>query len=248
MSNFKGKNYNYIVMDAVAGAGDLSLVGGVVKFGNPLQVVCEYKNLIPGKCTTTASAAGVARVMTMTFATATNSGNYGVMLQQYNPNTQLTLTRYFYYTADATATVNEIHTGLAAAINADSNIKVSAVGGATLVVTADAGYEMFTMANASEATDTFTLVVTTAGNYAVGTLAALALKGITVTGAAYTTVHMEYNMVMTPSNFVATTEPYILDIYLNEADAQTAALVTAFDNMFAGEAGGVANPEAIAVE
>ena len=45
MSNFKGKNYNYIVMDAVAGAGDLSLVGGAVKFGNPLQYVCDYNGM-----------------------------------------------------------------------------------------------------------------------------------------------------------------------------------------------------------
>lgn len=246
MSNFKGPNYNYLVLDTVqAAAADLQLAGGVISFGNPLQVICDYKNLIPGKCSAVAAVAETAQVSTLTF-TAANSTDYGIRIDQFDPVNGRTITKFYYYTSDATATATEIATAFAAAINADTTIKVTAVGGATLVLTADAGYALFTVTNITDTT--VANVLTTPGVVAKGTQAALALKGITVSGASYSTVHMEYGMNMTPVITGQLTEKYVLDIYLNQADGDTAALVTAFDNLFAGVAGGVANPEAIAVE
>lgn len=249
MGIYLGKNYNYLVLDVIqAAAADVQLKGGVINFGDPLQIVCDYKNLIVGKCSVTTAVAQTNQVSTLTF-TAANNTEYGISIDWWDPTLDKTVRKVYYYTSDATATATEIANAFAAAITADPTSKVTAVGGATLVITATAGYPFFNVNNIAEGTTVAgTTTPTTPGVAAIGTQAALAAKGITVANATYTTVHMEYNMNMNPVNAVATLEPYVLDIYLNDGDANEAALSTAFNDIFKADDGAGAVPlDAVAV-
>ncbi len=69
----------------------------------------------------------------LTFSAATNSSVYTLSINNVNVS----------YTADASATVAEIHTGLAAAINAESSLQaLAATGGAVLQIVDDTGADI----------------------------------------------------------------------------------------------------------
>ena len=219
-------NQWYAVLDTVqASAADLSVVNGLIRSGNPLADVCYYNAIT--KASITAPVTEVLQVTTVT-PTAVASTTYGITISQYDYATGNAIVRqYFYTTAASGDTATTICNSFRTQINNDAVIKVAATGAATLILTAETGYPQFTViftnGNASLAQSTGT-----AGVVAVGTTAALARQGITVTGASYTQVHIEYNQRSGLNLKDQVTLASVFDLYINQADANRAALVTAW--------------------
>ena len=240
-------NQGYLVVNTVQASGaDLTLNNGVISFGNPAQTICKYLDIT--KASVTASVAEVLQVTTLTPTAAANSV-YEILIEQFNPVTGNTMTfQYSYTTAASGDTATTIGNYFRELITADPLIKIAATGTTTLILTAEAGYAQFTV-TILQTGGGFTQSTGTAGVVAVGTTAALALQGITVSGAAYTTVHMEWTPVTGATVKTPNGTPFVLDIYLNEADGDTAALTAKFQYTLAGRevsAGGPANPEILA--
>lgn len=239
-------NNQYLVInDANVTASSWVLANGVITIAG--QQVCKYKEL--RKASVTASANETLQVTTLTPVAANNSV-YQIMIQQYNFSTGTTYTAMYTYTTAASGdTATTIGDAFRSQINNDQNIKVAATGTTTLVLTAEAGYPVFTV-SILQVGGGLTQVTGTPGVVAVGTTAALALQGITVPASkTYTTVHLEYAPV-TGMNIKDSVDLLsVYDLYLDNADAQTAALVTVIGYNINGldNLGTVANPEAIAI-
>lgn len=265
MSNYKGPQYNYIVPANTIVAADVVLDAGVLSFGVPaatgLRPICDYQDLIPGKNTVTASVAATLQVDTVTFTAVANT-TYTLKVTQWDPVARKNIYRVYTYTSAASGdTATTIGDEFRAQITADSGIYIAASGGATLILTAEnrvvtidgasvtVPYATFTTTNVEPAATAIAL--TTPGVVPIGTTATLALKGITVAaGMSFTTVHLEYNANGIPTNSLQTNQPYVLDIYIDQASADLANTVAKFRYLLAGRMtsiGGPANPEAIAV-
>lgn len=237
-------NKTYIVADVYA-ATSWVMAAGVITWGDPLatdaQVVTKYNAIT--KASITPSVAETPQVTTLTPVAAANSV-YTIMIQQYNFSTGKTYTgTYTYTTAASGDTATTISNAFKNQINADQNIKITtdALGGATIVLTAEAGFPVFTVTILSVGGG-LTQVTGTPGVVAVGTPAALALQGITV-GAAntYTTVHIEYSPVTGQNIKDGVSVASVLDLYLeelNEADyaAVLAAITADLDGTDAADA------------
>lgn len=229
-------NTTYLVLDgAAAAASSVDLAAGVLSVGDPLEQLCKYNAIT--KASITASVAEVPQVTTLTPTAAANSV-YQIMIQQYNFSTGKTYTaNYSYTTAASGDTATTIGDAFRALINADQNLMIVASGGATLILDAEAGFPVFTV-TILKVGGGLTQAPTVPGVVAVGTTAALALQGITVTGAAYTTCHIEYapvtGMNIKDSVDLATK----IDIYVNEAD--DTGFVTALTGYLDGSSADVA--------
>lgn len=221
-------NKTYIVADVYA-ATSWVMAAGVITWGDPLatdaQVVTKYNAIT--KASITPSVGETSQVVLVT-PTATANSVYTLMIQQYNFSTGRTYTgTYTYTTAASGDTATTICNAFKSQINADQNIKISTdlpgVGTATL--TAEAGFPVFTVTVLS-AGGGLTAPTTTPGVVAVGTPAALALQGITV-GAAntYTTVHIEYSPVTGQNIKDGVSVASVLDLYLEEGEADYAAVL-----------------------
>jgi hypothetical protein len=222
-------NSTYIVADAYA-ATSWTMAAGVITWGSPLaadaQVVTKYNAITKASITT--SVAEVPQVTTLTPVAAANSV-YTIMIQQYNFSTGRTYTaQYTYTTAAAGDTATTISNAFKNQINADQNIKIStdALGGATVVLTAEAGFPVFTVTILSVGGG-LTQVTGTPGVVAVGTPAALALQGITANPLGlYTTVHIEYSPVTGQNIKDPVAVNSVFDLYLEEVlEANYAAVL-----------------------
>lgn len=239
-------NSQYLVINSTdVTATSWVLANGVISINS--QNVCKYNAV--KKASVTAAVAETLQVTTLTPVAANNSV-YQIMIQQYNFTTGVTYTGMYTYTTAASGdTATTIGDAFRAQINNDQVLKIAATGTTTLILTAEAGFPVFTV-TILQLGGGLTQTTGTAGVVAVGTTAALALKGITVpAGKSYTTVHLEYSPV-TGMNIKDDVNLYsVYDLYLDQADAQTAALVTVITNNINGldNAGLVANPEAIAI-
>jgi hypothetical protein len=239
-------NTQYLVLtNPAVTSSSWVLADGVITING--QQVCKYKEL--RKASVTVSVNETLQVTTLTPTAAANSV-YTLMIQQYNFSTGKTYTgTYTYTTAASGDTATTISDAFKNQINADQNIKITtdALGGATIVLTAEAGFPVFTV-TILQVGGGLTQATGTPGVVAVGTSAALALQGITVTGTNYTTVHLEYAPI-TGLNIKDSTDVYsVYDLYLDTADGSTSALVTVITNNLNGlnDLGTAANPEAIA--
>lgn len=213
-------NTTYLILDgADAASTSVSLVAGVLSVGNPLQVLCKYNAIT--KASITNSVAEVAKVVTLTPIAAANSV-YTIMIQQYNFSTGNTYTaQYTYTTAAVGDTATTISNAFKNQINADQNIKIStdALGGATVVLTAEPGFPVFTVTILSVGGGLTQATTPGTGVVAVGTPAALALEGITVTTVdSYTTCHIEYAPVTGMNIKDSVNVASVIDIYVNETD------------------------------
>jgi hypothetical protein len=222
-------NKTYIVADVYT-ATSWAMAAGVITWSDPLatngQVITRYNAIT--KASITPSVAQTLQVVLVT-PTATANSVYTLMIQQYNFSTGRTYTgTYTYTTAASGDTATTISNAFKNQINADPNIKIStdAVGAATATLTAEAGFPVFTVTVLS-AGGGLTAATTTPGVVAVGTTAALALQGITVSGAAYTTVHLEYSPVTGQNIKDGVAVASVLDLYLNAAEGDLAAVVAA---------------------
>jgi hypothetical protein len=249
MANPNYPNYRVIVLDAVqAGGADWVLDNGVFSIGNPLTALCHYRDIVKSKIT--APVAEQLQVTTLTPTAAANSV-YEITIQQYNPNSGTYWTQSWSYTTAASGDdATSISTYFRTAVNAATAagvLKIAATGTSTLILTALTGYAKFTVV-INRTGGGFTQSTGTAGIAAVGTVAALALQGITVTAGPYTQVAIEYNPIGGYDN----TDPNRLNsnvlILVNGADGDAAALVTKMRYTLDGReisVSGPANPEAI---
>ena len=210
-------NSTYLILDgADAASASVSLVAGVLSVGNPLQVLCKYNAITKASITT--AVAEVLQVTTLTPVAAANSV-YTIMIQQYNFSTGRTYTaQYTYTTAAAGDTATTIGDAFRSQINNDQNIKIAATGTTTLILTAEAGFPVFTVTILSVGGG-LTQATGTPGVVAVGTPAALALQGIIVsTTDDYTTCHIEYSPVSGQNIKDGVGVASVIDIYVNETD------------------------------
>lgn len=220
-------NKTYIVADVYT-ATSWAMAAGVITWSDPLatngQVITRYNAIT--KASITASVAQTLQVTTLTPVAANNSV-YQIMVQQYNFSTGRTYTAMYTYTTAASGdTATTICDAFRSQINNDQNIKIAATGAATLVLTAETGFPVFTV-TILQVGGGLTQVTGTPGVVAVGTTAALALQGITVSGAAYTTVHLEYSPVTGQNIKDGVAVASVLDLYLNAAEGDLAAVVAA---------------------
>jgi len=219
-------NKTYIVADVYT-ATSWAMAAGVITWSDPLatqgQVITKYNAIT--KASITAAVAETLQVTTLTPVAANNSV-YQFIIQQYNFSTGKTYTgTYTYTTAASGDTATTIGDAFRSQINNDQNIKIAATGTTTLVLTAEAGFPVFTV-TILQVGGGLTQVTGTPGVVAVGTPAALALQGITV-GAAntYTTVHIEYSPVTGQNIKDGVSVASVLDLYLEEGEADYAAVL-----------------------
>ena len=110
-------------------------------------------------------AAEVAQASTVTFATVTSNALYSLSLICSDVNSGMITSVPLTVTSDSTAANTEISAAFAAAINSMPELSVTATSGATLVVTAKAGFPTFTLST----TDSKMTIATSAGTVGVGT-------------------------------------------------------------------------------
>jgi hypothetical protein len=140
------------------------------------------------------------------------------------------MTQTFTYTSDSTATLAEIVSGLKTQIDAATAAGQLFIttGGASpnITLTAVAGYATFTV---TVIQGDMTASITTPGVVAVGTPAALALKGITVNPSIplWTTVHLEYAPVTGQNIKDPVAVNSVFDLYLSQSDGDYAAVLAA---------------------
>lgn len=242
------KGAEYIVLDAIAGtAADLTFDAGDAVIGSSTsgKLTIPYKRIIKSAYKKQAKVAETAQVSTGT-PTAANSTYYWVTITQ-NVVDGKNYTNTYSYESDATATATEICDGIRNAINKDAQVKVTASGTTTLILTADTGYSQFLVSCSTN----ISMAATTPGVYAKNTgqiLYDAGFTSVTTTNnyTSYTYVVEVLKPASNPGEFASSRQTYI--VFLNEGDGDCAALVTAMDNMATADDGsGVANPNAIAI-
>jgi hypothetical protein len=222
-------NSTYIVAETYV-ATSWVMADGKITWSDPTantaQLITKYNAI--SRASITPGVAEVLQVTTLTPVAANNSV-YTIMIQQYNFSTGRTYTaQYSYTTAASGDTATTIGDAFRSQINNDQNIKIAATGTTTLVLTAEAGFPVFTVTILSVGGG-LTQVTGTPGVVAVGTPAALALQGITVNSSIplWTTVRLEYAPV-TGQNIkdpVAVNSEF--DLYLSQSDGDYAAVLAA---------------------
>jgi hypothetical protein len=122
--------------------------------------------------TITPYVAEVAQVSTVTVSTVSNSAIYTMSLICNDVNSGMIVSVPLTVTSDSTASNTEIAAAFAAAINSMPELSVSATSTTTLVVTAKAGFPLFTLAT----TNSKLSISTSAGVVGVGTGTSLIAK------------------------------------------------------------------------
>lgn len=241
----------YSVLNTIAALGaDITLVGRKLNVaitsatGSGTFPTIDY--LFINDEVTTAAATEVLQVSTETFVAA-NSTTYKFVITQIVGGE--TKTASISYTSDTTATAAEIRTALVDAVNAHTELGVTATGAASVVtLTAVTGTPVFTV----QAVSNITHATTVAGVFAQGQGADLLAAGIVGvnSGDAYRQYAFFYSTDAGVQMATATLNGgNIHTLYVNEGAANFAAFNTAMGermNAFI-PATTNADPEAVAV-
>lgn len=180
---------NYNVLSTLAtGGGDANIVGYNIVITGAIPI--DYRGIV-GTSGIVTTVAETVQVDTIT-PTAANSTLYVLQLNQ-TVSGGVVLNQQFVYTSDASATATEICNGFRTAINA-SNFEIVASGGATLILTANAGYPVFT-SSVSMSPGVLSVALTTPGVYAVNTYASLTAAGVEGLTAGKTYTSLQYQWV-----------------------------------------------------
>lgn len=181
--------YRHIIADTLAPSGaDLTVLQDVLYVnGVKIATLRDVRN--QGAESIPAVTSETAGVVTFTVASATPaySTTYGIYVIQANPNAQGAdpnpIVKYYAVTTPATGTLTPttVDAQLLALINADSSKHFTAAGGATLVLTAAAGYPILT-GGWQQNPDSSTVAQTTVGIQKQGTLAQMYSLGVATTG------------------------------------------------------------------
>ena len=237
---------SYNVINNPVGAGDIVVADGKLTItGAPTM---DYLKI--GDASTQLTNAAVAQVYTVVTTAATNNTTYSIGVTQ--PIAELPngfLQANINYTSDGSATTTEITNAFTALFNAYGfRATAVATNATTCTITADAGYELFTVTNTCSA-PSFAVTSTVTGEYAINTYAVLAAQGIegVTAGLTYTSVQIPYGSAVTPLFGIQRNADNVHTVYINDADAQYAAAIAAIIAGLSGldSPGGDANPEAI---
>ncbi len=180
--------YRHIIADTLAASGaDLSVTQDVlyvngVKVARLLDVRNGGANSVPSVSSETLG------VVTFTVASGTPAFGvqYGITLVQPNPTAQGAepnpIVKNYTITTPLTGTLTPttVDAQLLALINADSSKHFTAAGGATLAITAAAGYPIL-IGSWNQNPDASTVVQTTQGVALSGAVASMLLQGVTTT-------------------------------------------------------------------
>ncbi len=221
-------NTTYIVADVYA-ATSWTMAAGVITWGSPLatdaQVVTKYNAITKASITP-----AVAAVPQSDSIAITNTANtvYQLNIQQFNPATGRNYFQTFTYTTGSIVAAGEISAYFTAAIDAATaagQLFLDPVTDGTTSITIDgaAGTEVF-IATVIQGT---MINTSTPGNFAIGTAEVLALQGVTGTtpAALYTTIHIEYSPVTGQNIKDGVSVKSVLDLYINEAEGDYAAVL-----------------------
>lgn len=137
-----------------------------------LQGTPAFKASSIDSVTITPYVAEVAQVSTVTVSTVSNSALYTMSLICNDVNSGMITSVPLTVTSDSTASNTEIAAAFAAAINSMPELSVSATSSTTLVVTAKAGFPIFTLSTS----DSKLSISTSAGTVGVGTGTSLIAK------------------------------------------------------------------------
>ena len=252
----------YVFDTILATHGDVVLSNGwlTAKTNTGGQTnICRYLDI--QSVVNQVKVAEVPQVTTLTSVGTTNSITYGIKIVQYLGVALGTKTFPFTVTTPATGTISPttIHAQFIAQINANSQIKVTASGTTTLILTADAGYPFFGV-RATNLGLGFTgfppTAPTTAGVAARGTAAAITALGgvlntggVAFTGSAYTTTLINFTKHLAPGNTLDTEQVDGCYLAFNEGSTNYAALQAYLLELFASfPAGGstYSDPEILA--
>lgn len=129
-----------------------------------LQGTPAFKTSSIDSVVITPYAAEVAQASTVTFASVVSNSLYSLSLICSDVNSGMITSVPLTVTSDSTALNTEISAAFAAAINSMPELSVTATSGATLVVTAKAGFPTFTLST----TDSKMTIATSAGTVGVG--------------------------------------------------------------------------------
>ena len=130
-----------------------------------LQGSPAFKATSIDSMTITPYVAEVAQVSTVTISTVTSNSLYTMSLICSDVNSGMIASVPLTVTSDSTATNTEIAAAFAAAISSMPELSVTATSSTTLVVTAKAGFPIFTLATS----DAKLSISTSAGTVGVGT-------------------------------------------------------------------------------
>lgn len=239
-----------LILNTPVAATDVVLASGLLSIKDESGVVAlkiKATDLLGFRYT--ANAAGTANVVDVALAAVTmvNNGNY--VLTVYAPNVQNFFgggketgatyqTRTYEVGVDGSATTAELATLFAARINADVNAYFSAAvtGGTTVRITADnAGFgALIVKAPAASVITDQTAWVSPAGTPAQ--VLSQVNNTTYVTAAGYQTYQINYRKVISHNivNGLQVTKPVTALVYLNTADAGTAATVTKLTSILDG--------------
>jgi hypothetical protein len=130
-----------------------------------LQGVPAFKTSSIDSVTITPYVPAVSQVSTVTIGTVSNNAIYTLSLICNDVNSGMITSVPFTVTSDSTASNTEIAAAFAAAINGMPELSVTATSSTTLVVTAKAGFPIFTLTTS----DSKLSISTSAGTVGVGT-------------------------------------------------------------------------------
>jgi hypothetical protein len=130
-----------------------------------LQGVPAFKTSSIDSVTITPYVAEAAQVSTVTIATASPNALFSLSLICNNVTSGMIVSVPLTVTSDSSTSATEICDAFRAAINSMPELSVTASGTSTLVVTAKAGFPIFTLATS----DAKMTIATTAGRVGVGT-------------------------------------------------------------------------------
>jgi hypothetical protein len=220
-------NQEIDILDTVqAAAADLTIVNSWFNIGNPLERKFTFDSCIAGKCFIQAPVTEVLQVTTLTPVADANTV-YSIIIQQYDVANKSWITYTDTMTASSTDTAETICNYFRNNVNASGQLQITATGTTTCILTAVTGYPIF-IVSITQVGGGFSQATGTAGVIAKNTQAALALQGITVTNASYSQVHVEYYSNNGDSLKGKNTLHSVYDLYINQASANRADLVTAF--------------------
>lgn len=221
------------------------------------EKICKYLNIASEL--NQVKVAEVSQVTTLTPVGTTASIAYGIVIRQWLGTAIGFKSFPIPITTPATGTISAttISAQFIAAVNANTVIKVTASGSATVVLTADAGYPFFYVTIVRTGLG-LTQAATTAGVAARGLAAnvtgaggVLNTAGVAFTGTAYTQWQLKYFQDLSEGNTLGQRQLQLVNIWLNEGATNYAALQAYVLELSKGlPAGGTtyADPEILALQ
>lgn len=210
---------------------------------------CRFLDIVPNTVTkkvAVASQTNGTGTVTPLAGASLNGITYAILITQLNILTGTYYTNTYTVTTpvSGTITATTISAQLILAVNADPNIHVLAsASGATMLLTAEAGYATFgvTIITIGEG---LTYTAGTAGVYIFGVTpyTALLIAGLTTptdfigSTAGYTRYQWIANVPITPTDTMSTSQPVQFNVFVNQDNAagtQSTDLITAIDAIWA---------------